>query len=309
MLVVWRLFDGKPGHDRQSVGLVQALGAITPIESIPFDVCHQHASCAQFLTRQLGFGQDAPDPDLIVGAGRRCQWPMLASKRARGGNTIYLMKPQLPRRCFDLCLIPRHDQATTTARSIITDGVLNDISPSEPKSNHGLLLIGGPSDHYGWDLDQLINQLRAILDGDGTKKWTIADSRRTPAATSAALQGLARDNVSVIGYRESAPDVLPAALAQADIVWASCDSVSMIYEAISAGAAVGVLNVPAQRRDRITAIIGDLVARNMVTTFADWRNGGELHTGELLAEATRCARMILARWDPSSRRLRSEPVP
>ena len=308
MLVVWRLHDGKPGHNRQSLGLVQALAALTPVESFTFDVRDQPRSIRQFLSRQLDFAKDAPAPDLIIGAGRRCQWPMLSAKRARGGNTIYLMKPHLPRRCFDLCLIPRHDQATATPRSVVTDGVLNDISPSLAQGTEGLVLIGGPSDHYAWDLDQLMRKIRAVLDADGSKKWVIADSRRTPPPTSAALRTLTGDNITVIGYTESAPHTVSEQLARSDVVWVSCDSVSMIFEAITGGAAVGVIEVPAKRTDRITTIVADLSARNLITSYTDWCRGTELQASVPLAEATRCAAIILARWDPNTRQLRADPL-
>ena len=146
MLVVWRFYDGKPGHDRQSLGLVQALANATAVETAEFDVRDQRNSFVQFLTGRLHLGERAPAPHLILGAGRRCQWPMLASKRARGGTTVYLMKPHLPTRCFDLCVIPSHDRPNTSPQIIITDGVLNNISVSPAQGNEGLLLIGGPSD-------------------------------------------------------------------------------------------------------------------------------------------------------------------
>ncbi len=306
MLVVWRLHDGKPGHDRQSLGLVQALDALTPIESFTFKVPTQQASIRQFLTRRVAFATAAPAPDLIVGAGRRCQWPMLIAKRARGGNTIYLMKPHLPRRFFDLCLVPRHDQVPATPHTVVTDGVLNDISPSLSGGNEGLILIGGPSDHYAWDQEQLILQVRAIVDADRAKKWTIADSRRTPPPTSDALRTLAQDNIAVIDHRESAPNIISEQLARTDVVWVSCDSVSMVYEALTSGAAVGVIEIPAKRTDRITRIIADLSARKLITTHTEWRRGNKLHASAPLAEAARCAKIILARWDPNARRLRAD---
>ena len=309
MLVIWRLHDGKPGHDRQSQGLLKALAAITPVESFTFNVRDQRASIRQFLTRQLDFAEGAPAPDLIIGAGRRCQWPMLNVKRARGGNTIYLMKPQLPTRCFDLCLIPRHDQARTTPRALVTDGVLNDIEPSRAHGDEGLVLIGGPSEHYAWDQDRLMQQIRAVLGAEVTKKWVIADSRRTPPATSAALQTLAGDSIVVIGHHESTPNMVAEQLARTDVVWVSSDSVSMNFEAITSGAAVGVIDVPAKRTDRITTIVADLSARKLITTYTDWSRGRKLQAAAPLAEAARCAEIILARWDPSTRRLRAVAVP
>lgn len=306
MLVVWRFYDGKPGHDRQSLGLVQALANATAVETAEFDVRDQRNSFVQFLTGRLHFGERAPAPHLILGAGRRCQWPMLASKRVRGGTTVYLMNPHLPTRCFDLCVIPRHDRPNTSPQIIITDGVLNNISVSPAQGNEGLLLIGGPSDHHGWDADLLLRQIGAVLKSDPEKKWVIADSRRTPPVSSATIQRFARDNVEVITYQTSAPDALTQQLARSDTVWVSSDSVSMIYEALTSGAAVGVFTMPTKRTDRITTIVHDLVARNMVTTHADWEAGAKLSAPDRLSEAARCAQIILSRWDPISHCLRAD---
>ena len=145
-----------------------------------------------------------------------------------------------------------------------------------------------------------------MLQADPEKKWVIADSRRTPPDTSAALQRFARNNVEVISYQTSAPDALTEQLARSDTVWVSADNVSMIHEALTSGAAVGVLAVPAKRTDRITTIVHDLVARNMVTTHASWEAGAQLPTPDCLAEATRCAEIILSRWDTKLQCLRSD---
>tara|TARA_Y100000588_G_scaffold290519_1_gene309398 strand:+ start:615 stop:1598 length:984 start_codon:yes stop_codon:yes gene_type:complete len=309
MLVIWRLCDSKPGHDRQSLGLVRALAEMTPVELVTLDVHDQRISPFHFLARQLPFAKDAPAPDLIIGAGSACQWPMLNVKRSRGGKTIYLMKPHIPLCFFDLCLIPRHDQATATPRSIVTDGVLNDIEPTSSQGNQGFILIGGPSDHYSWDQEHLIVQIRAILEADGAKLWVISDSRRTPAATREALQSLAGDNITFLGYQESTSNNVAAQLARSDVVWVSSDSVSMIFEAITSGAAVGAIEMPARRIDRITTIVADLSRRKQITKYADWRRGAELQAPARLAEADRCAAIILERWDPISRQLHASSAP
>jgi mitochondrial fission protein ELM1 len=219
------------------------------------------------------------------------------------------MKPHIPTRCFDLCLIPRHDSPRTHRRIIVTEGVLNDIGARTSVSTDGLVLIGGPSAHYGWDDAALIAQIRSVVAAAPAKKWIIADSRRTPPDTTAALQGLAADNLTVVPFREVGSGWLTQQLAHCDSVWVSRDSVSMIYEALTAGAAVGVLEVPAKRADRITGIVPDLAQRGMITQYADWHAGTLPRPGAALAEATRCAKIILERWDPSTRRLRVEAEP
>ena len=286
-----------------------AIAETTPVELVTLDVRDQRISLFHFVARKLPFAMDAPAPDLIIGAGSTCQWPMLNVKRSRGGNTIYLMKPHIPLCFFDLCLIPRHDKAVATRHSIVTDGVLNDIEPTSSRGNQGFILIGGPSDHYTWDQDHLIVQIRAILEADGAKLWVISDSRRTPAATREALQTLAGDNITFLGYQEAASNNVAAQLARSNVVWVSSDSVSMIFEAITSGAAVGAIEMPAKRRDRITTIIADLSNRNLITKYSDWSRGAELQAPVPLAEAARCAAIILKRWDPISRQLHASSMP
>lgn len=294
-IVVWRLYDGKPGHDRQSAGLVRALATATALEECVFDIRNCHVSVGDYFFKRLPFAVGAPDPDLIIGAGRRCQWPLVAARRARPARTVYLMKPLLPKRCFDLCLIPRHDGPTASPRVIITDGVLNDVHFRTSNANDGLVLIGGPSEHYGWDALSLKTQIKDIIDAAPEKKWVIADSRRTPPDTIAALECLLRDNVTLMPSYRSAPDRLRVQFEQSDLVWVTRDSVSMIYEALTAGAAVGVLEIPAKRKDRITSMVDDLAARGMITPYAEWRAGTEPQAGPPLAEAARCAAIILTR--------------
>jgi hypothetical protein len=301
MLVVWRFYDGKPGHDRQSAGLLQALAATSAIDAVSFDVRERPISVWHYLSRRLPVGAGMPAPDLVIGAGRRCQWPVLAARRARGGRTIYLMKPQLPVRCFDLCLIPRHDRPRANPRIIVTDGVLNDMQVPTRRPDRTLLLIGGPSDHFAWDESALVAQIQALVDAAPEKTWVIADSRRTPPATSAALQQLAGDHVTVVPFREAERGWLVTELARSDIAWVSADSVSMIYEALTVGAAVGVLEVPAKREDRISGIAADLAARGLVTPYRNWRDGAVLTARPPLAEAARCADLVLQRWAPATR--------
>ena len=40
------------------------------------------------------------------------------------------MKPSLPRRCFDLCIVPRHDGLAPDAHTLVTEGALNRIRPA-----------------------------------------------------------------------------------------------------------------------------------------------------------------------------------
>ena len=79
--------------------------------------------------------------------------------------------------------------------------------------------------------------------------------------------------------------------------WVTLDSVSMIFEALTAGLGVGLLEVPVRRVDRISALATSLVNRGQVTSFKGWLQGQPLVAPQRsLAEAARCADLILARW-------------
>jgi hypothetical protein len=81
---------------------------------------------------------------------------------------------------------------------------------------------------------------------------------------------------------------------QAPVAWVSADSVSMLFEALSAGCAVGVLEVPARRADRITRIAPALLAESRVVSLAQWLTSGAWPAQPPLMEAARCAARVTA---------------
>ena len=292
-LVVWQWRDGKRGHERQCAGLVQALGERLPLSYHVLDVPRPGLRrFAAFVAGVVRAGAALPSPDLIVGAGRACQWPLLAARRARGGRAIYLMRPQLPVACFDLCIVPRHDRPPPASNVFVSDGPLNPMRAAATRDSMlGLILLGGPSAHYRWDDDALAAQIDLLLALHPDLTWYASDSRRSPLALGRRLA--ARGDLIFKSHHDTPDEWLPAQLARAAQAWVSTDSVAMVYEAFSAGAAVGLLEVPARRADRITAIATDLRARGLVTTL------GAPHrtvAPPALAEAARCAELILTRW-------------
>ena len=86
-------------------------------------------------------------------------------------------------------------------------------------------------------------------------------------------------------------------LARAGQAWATADSVSMVYEALTAGAAVGILDVPRKRASRISRGLDRLAADGWVTSVVDWQQRPPLHRPPgVFNEAERCARWIVERW-------------
>jgi hypothetical protein len=179
---------------------------------------------------------------------------------------------------------------------LATRGALNRIQPSAAlESSRGLLLIGGPSTHFAWNNENLYRQIAAIVAADPVIDWTLTTSRRTPADF---LEPLASDErLKVVPVTETGPDWLPAQLACAGQVWVTADSVSMVYEALTAGAAVGVLEVPRKHANRVSQGLEQLAAEGWVTLFTDWSPGRTLHRpAQTFNEAERCACWIIEQW-------------
>lgn len=295
--VVWRFSDGKAGHDNQSRGLVEALQRLQPLEVADLPPL----SAGSALTALLG-GWPAwralPSPDLIVGAGHRTHLSLLAARGQHGGRIVVLMRPSLPLSWFDLCLIPEHDSPPTRPNVLTTRGALNRIQPAVAlKPDRGLLLIGGPSAHFGWDEASLQQQINTLLAATPTIQWTLTTSRRTPATFLETLQHPSTAPLVVVPVVETGPDWLPAQLASAAQVWVTADSVSMVYEALTAGAAVGILATPLQKPNRISQGLEQLAAQGWVTPFANGSATAPLaRPPGVFAEADRCARWIVERW-------------
>lgn len=294
-LVIWRLTDGKPGHMQQTLGLVRALAALTPCEVIDMDLTVQAVGVRDFLLGRFMPGVAKKRPQLIIGAGHATHFGVLAARKAVGGKAVALMKPSLPAFMFDVVIAPEHDGLKEGEHIINTLGVLNPMQPGEKKPDSLLFLIGGPSKHVQWDNSAILQQLEAVI---ATLKpgspWRITDSRRTPEPLSAVLQQKYGERFQA--FAQCPPGWLAEKLAVTATVWVSEDSVSMVYEALTAGCQVGLLRLPeADRNSRVMRGVDKLIADGRVTAFSDWSRTGELRVTENFNEATRVASLLLSR--------------
>lgn len=293
--MIWRVTDGRAGHDTQSSGLQRAFAALRdctchdlPAEPVTGNLWH-------ILARRFPAGASLPDPDFIIGAGHGTHMTLLAACRARGGKTVVLMQPSLPTSLFDYCLIPAHDTPRRRHNVLVTRGVLNCVSPSTKQAPaEGLILLGGPSRHYDWDVPELLRHIQELRTHAKNIHWLITDSPRTPPETRRFLSRETDIRGEFIPYEISAPGWLAQRLGRAATVWVTEDSISMICEALTAGAAVGVLPVPVKRHSRITRAVEDMAASGLITRFSAWQAGAPLHPADPpLNEAARCAQLLL----------------
>ena len=296
MPTIWRFTDGKPGHERQTAGFVKAFCSLLPCEV--FEIAVKRSSAVRAL-----FGRGIPNapsgkPDLLLGAGNACQVPLLSAHKAYGGSSIYFMRPSLPLSWFDLCVIPKHDSPPLRDNILLSEGVLNDFdAPTTKQPDTGLILLGGPSKHHAWDNAHVMGQVEEILAAGQSRSprlsFRISASRRTPAETRVALEKFRHAGYQPLEEQDG--NWLRTNLASAAEVWVSADSVSMMYEALSSGARLGIVDVPVRRTDRITNIAPDLVTRDFATGFKRWQQTHELGASPTLREAERIAALVASR--------------
>lgn len=297
-MVIWRLIDGKPGHESQSLGLARALQRMRRCQVIDIPVSGKLAPLGQWLSGIWPAGLGLPLPDLILGAGHRTHIPMLAARRAFGGKAVVMMQPSLPVGLFDLCLIPQHDQYRGGGRYLQTRGVLNPLHASGTHDkNQSLIMLGGPSKHCGWDNPALLQNISKLLADNPQIHYTLTTSRRTPAESLQALQSFKEANLQVVPFQDTAPGWVAKQLANVGSAWISEDSVSMVYEALTARVAVGTLPVPVKRQNRVSNGLQQLLTEGLIVRFDQQQAYQQaLHPVNGFVEADRCAEWIEANW-------------
>ncbi|MEN9974483.1 MAG: hypothetical protein RLZZ282_489 [Verrucomicrobiota bacterium] len=296
-LIIWLLGDGKPGHENQTLGLAEAIARRVPCENYRVSL----AASAGVLSRiqaALRASADLPAPDLILGAGHATHPALLwLTRKHRQSKSIVLMRPSLPLAWFDLCIAPTHDFSSphpARANVILTRGALTRvISPAGELSRGRMILVGGPSTTHGWNGDLLLRALSEIAEHG---HWQLTDSRRTPAGFLTQIRQH-HPAIDVFSHLETPPDWLPTQLAAASEVWVTEDSVSMIYEALTSGAKVGLLPAPRLKpSSRVLRGLDSLVTDGFLTPFAEWQLTRQLkNPPESLREADRCAELLIPR--------------
>lgn len=297
-MVLWRLTDGKRGHENQTLGLEKSLRRKRHLICHEIPVSSPGQGLLNWAAGRFPEGQALPRPDLILGAGHRTHFHLLAARRSRGGRAVVLMQPSLPLSLFDLCLIPEHDKPPVRNNVLPTVGVLNGLgSKGAHDVSRSLILIGGPSRHHQWRSGDLLGQLQALFESEPETVFTLTTSRRTPADFLESLEHLDPNNCRLVPLSETGPEWVAEQLSRSACAWVTEDSVSMVYESLTAGCSVGLLEMTPSGVGRVTGGIEQLVRRGWVSRFADWRREGRLAgPRDDFNEAARCAEEIIERW-------------
>lgn len=311
------LSDGKAGHLSQTRGLASVLANRLKGHVYELDLSNKgfwgklwvvwkQRSEIRGQRSEVGRGLT-----FIVAAGHGMHVPLLlAGLLFRRAKTVLCMKPSLPMSWFDFCVVPRHDLTPARlshppAYLIPTLGALHGVHPQpERPKTHTLILVGGPSKEFGWNAEQLLEQLMAVIrevrsqksEVGAKKNFLLTTSRRTPVGFVDVLRRTC-PQIKVVPVEETPRGWVAENLASSEAVWVTRDSVSMIYEALGSGAPVGLLNMPSlslkgKKKSRVARGIEMLVEEGWVTPFDLWKQSGVMKSKGALVEVDRVADII-----------------
>lgn len=294
--VIWRFRDGRAGHENQVVGLSEAIARHCNAKFCDIYLDRSLRGLKSLLPGRLSFASRLPAPDLLIGAGHSTHLPLLTFQKRYGGKTVVIMKPSLPTTFFDLCLIPVHDKLLFQPPNVIlTEGSLNRIRPSAQQDlRQGIVLIGGPSRHFSWSNEEVLRQVLSVTQSESIH-WTLATSDRTPAGFVRAWRTRV-PKIPLVTPQECSVQWLPEQLARCGVAWVTCDSMSMIYEALTAGSRVGLLELPTTTAGRVAGAIRRLTETARVTSWSQWMNGQSLPVQNAsFSESDRCSVAVVQR--------------
>ena len=293
-------FDGRPGHEKQTRGILQAVAALCPLQ-----VEDVYLPQNSWFDNILASGDTFlfTNADLLLGTGTATHAPMLAAGLRQRLPVATAMAPdRLWRWAFDLCFVPVHDGLPAAKNIFPTIGPPTPLTDrGRHEAGRGLILVGGadPKSH-DWRDQEIIDNIVEILAREKDLIWHISSSPRTPSATELALGRLSEQfpNCRFFPYKETSAGWVESEYHASGQVWVTADSISMVYEALSAGCAVGLLPLSWRRSGNKFQRSADYLAEHgFIRLLAGWRTGNRPQPPPIpLAEARRCAEEIVRRW-------------
>ena len=307
-LTIWFIHDKKPGHIHQLQGLEERIASYCEINTHWIDTNENKPTWFDTLLKKKT-NISTPEatssdsfPDIVIGAGHTTHKTLLFYAYSHNAYCIVLMKPSLPLCFFDAVICPMHDKLKESKRVLNTFGALNTVQPSSKatKKTLSLMLIGGPSKHFKWQEENLLEQIQIICKQHNKTQWLLSDSPRTPSSLLPKLKKMNIKNLSCFHYQSNDIEPLHTLMLKCAITWATPDSVSMVYESLTAGTPTYTFAMEPQNTNkpsRVAQSIKNLINQKHVISFQNWQLRTDIKPNKLdLWEADRAAKWLLNQY-------------
>ena len=262
--------DGKAGHRSQAIGLYQAMQRQS-IEAVTFEeiLIDQLPILSLLLaTFKQSTSAVVQSPDYIFGVGSHTQLRvLLLGKVYPQAKTVIMMKPNFPFTWFHYAVSPEHDGVKASAHVITTKGALNPIvNEQRHQKNRILIALGGSSKRHQWNEEKVLASIDDIVKNHSQAEIILTTSRRTPNIFLTHLNETPlASHLHIFPVEQTPQGWIFEEMQKAEAVWVTEDSVSMIFEALTAGCKVGVIEIDRVKEDRITLSIDQIIQSNLVS--------------------------------------------
>tara|TARA_R110002167_G_scaffold100989_15_gene263450 strand:+ start:1131 stop:2117 length:987 start_codon:yes stop_codon:yes gene_type:complete len=295
-LHIWIFHDARPGHLSQLEGLASRLSRHIDCEIDWIDVNQHKLSLKNAFYLPQHF-KTKVKPNLVIGAGHSTHLSVLIAGFLFKAFTSIIMKPSLPVSLFDSVICPKHDQLNDSKKVLTTFGPINRIDKSQLDNSDqnitvNLILIGGLSKHYHFDDSHIIEQIKTICTENPNKQWLLSNSPRTPQTMNKLLNKLELPNISIHDYKQDTMSSIQEVLLKTKFTWVTPDSMSMIFEALTAGSQVGLIDCKPKKVTRIVKQVDSLIDQGYVIPF-NRRTVTTAQKNDLPWEADRAALWLL----------------
>lgn len=296
-IIIWLVTDNKKGHEKQSESLAEEISRIIDAKIIKIEYQTVWSLITAYIRSSLGHKKDIKKPDITIGAGHSTHLRIMLTKIFFGGRTIVIMKPSLPISFFDLCIMPSYDLKGNIKKSnrILTSGPLTkSIKKGRTYKDRGLILIGGTSKHFKWESQLVLDEIIKIINYFPKIKFCLSISRRTPQEFIDLLSKFKHPNLVTIKDFSKVKS-LEDKIAECQNIWVTCDSISMVYEALNSGGSVGLIMIKESSKNKVTKLMANLIQTSsvMTTDFITLRKSKHSAKNN---EAVRCAKLITTNW-------------
>ena len=288
--------DGKAGHRSQALGLYQALQRLSQ-QALSFEEITAESLSRFNLFLARGHKQHPliqQQPDYIFSVGSHTQLKaLLLGQVFPQAKTVVLMKPKFPLQWFDYVIVPQHDGLAEQDNVIVTQGALNPIvNEKRHQKKRILIALGGASKRHQWNEAKVLQAIEKIVQDNKKSEIILTTSRRTPKDFLSSLhEKTFAKNLQIFPVDDTPQGWIFEQMQLAEAVWVTEDSVSMLYEALTAGCKVGVIEIDRLKQDRITQSVDQLLKKGWVSHASQLNLLG---LAKPLKEADRVATYLLA---------------
>lgn len=264
---LWLLLGPRPGDNNQALALAEAVGEPFAIKTLAFN---GFARLSRWLPPTLAVIRRrcrrelvAPWPELLVVVDRR-SIPVARWIRARSGGRTRIIRighPRGQRHIFDLIITTRQYLTPKGDNVVLLPVAMSRFVPPPPPNETErqwidalprpirLVAIGGPTKYWRLTADQVVRSL------DVPEGCAVAvTSARTPPELVDSLRAIAGASSQVTLVEGRFPS-FSALIGEADEIYVTGDSISMLSEAVQAGKPVAI--IPLERDAKGLRRLGD----------------------------------------------------